>query len=271
MQLDLHLHSTASDGTQSPASVVEAALRARLDVIALTDHDTTVGVEAAQAAARGHPLQVIPGIEVSSTSGVGDVHILGYFVDPAHPAIVEHARWAGARREERMHRMIEHLRAQGIEIRFEDVEAVAGADRGSLARPHLARALLAAGYVSSVAEAFDRYIGDDGPAYLPTRLLDPEGAVAIVLEGGGLPVWAHPDPLHVDALLPGLLRAGLRGIEALRPRHSPERTRLLSAAASSAGLFVTGGSDWHGPEGGELGRWRVEATEIGGFLEAAGM
>ncbi len=271
MDLDLHLHSTASDGTLSPEGVVAAAVSARLDVIALTDHDTTAGVAAAQEAARGHPLEVIPGIEVSATWSGGEIHILGYFVDPEHPRMREHGEWAGDRRTHRMRTMVERLQERGVEVEMADVEAAAGEERGSLARPHLARALVARGVVETVYEAFDRFIGDAHAAYEPTRLLELEGAVDLIREAGGMAVWAHPPMDHLDALLPRLVRGGLQGLETYRPRNPRDRTLRLERRARSAGLVVTGGSDWHGPEGGELGEFRVSASEVSAFLEAGGL
>jgi 3',5'-nucleoside bisphosphate phosphatase len=271
VDLDLHLHSSVSDGTVSPAGVVEAAVEARLDVIALTDHDTTAGVGAAIHATGGRPLEIIPALEVSSTWEGGEVHILGYFVDPEHPELVEHARWAGERRSARMRGMVERLQEQGVRVSYEDVEALAGQDRGSLARPHLARALAAAGYVASAGEAFDRFIGNEHDAYIPTRLLSPEDAIDLILRSGGIPVWAHPYTADLDSLLPRLVRAGLRGLEVYRPRNPGARVALLERTAASAGLLVTGGSDWHGPEGGPLGDFRVSSRDVHRFLEAGGL
>lgn len=271
MDLDLHLHSTVSDGTLAPAGVVEAALAAGLDVISLTDHDSTAGVGPALEARRGRSLEIIPGLELSASWEANEVHILGYFVDPAHPDLVRHANWAGERRESRMREMVHRLQDQGIGVSYEDVEALAGAERESLARPHLARALAAGGHVASPAEAFDRYIGNEHPAYVPTRLLEAEEAVTLVLRAGGIPVWAHPYTFHLDGLLPRLVRAGLRGLEVYRPRTPPARIQLLEGYARSAGLLVTGGSDWHGPEGGPLGEFRVSSGEVERFLEAGGL
>jgi 3',5'-nucleoside bisphosphate phosphatase len=271
MDLDLHLHSTASDGTLLPAQVVAAALAARLDVISLTDHDTTAGVSAALAAAAGHSLEVIPGIEVSATWELGEIHVLGYLIDPAHPRILEHGEWAGDRRTRRMQTMVARLQGLGVGVEMAHVEAAAGEERGSLARPHLARALMAVGAVGSTYEAFDRYIGDDQPAYEPTRLLGPEAAVEMIRAAGGIAVWAHPPMDQLDALLPRLVRAGLRGLETYRPRNSRDWTRRLEDRARSHELLVTGGSDWHGPESGPLGGFRVSSRDIPGFLEVAGM
>jgi 3',5'-nucleoside bisphosphate phosphatase len=271
MNLDLHLHSTASDGTATPEELVEAALAGGLDAIALTDHDTTAGVERARTAVLGRPLEVIPAIEVSTTENGSELHILGYFVDPAHPALRAYEETAGDRREQRMREMVVRLRDQGIEVTFEAVVAAAGEDRGNLGRPHLARALMNAGYVDQVPEAFDLYIGNDHPAYVPTRLLSPGEGIRLILEAGGIPVWAHPRADELDRLLPGLVREGLRGLEVYRPRTPPHRVVELEKRARKAGLLRTGGSDWHGPDDGPLGGFRVTWEEVGELLTEGGL
>lgn len=266
-RLDLHLHSTASDGTVSPAAVVAAALDAGLTCIALTDHDTAAGVPVAREVAKGTGLTVLAGIEVSATWERGEVHILGYGVDPAHPAIVAHGAWAATRRSERMEGMVARLQDQGVHVTMEEVEAVAGVDRESLARPHLARAMVAAGYVDHPWEAFDRYIGDEHPAFVPTNLVTVEEALTLIREAGGISSWAHPPEDHMDELLPRMRRAGLDGLEVYRPRTPVERVRRFERRARSAGLVLTGGSDWHGPEGSELGSFYLESAQVEAFLE----
>lgn len=272
MRLDLHLHSTASDGALSPEALVDAAVEARLDVIALSDHDTTAGVARARRAADGHRIQVIPAVEMSTTwKDSVELHILGYFVDPATPAMAEHAERARLQRQERLKGMVDLLEEQGVEVPFEKVLEAAGPDRHSLARPHLARAMVEEGHVSDVPEAFRRYIGDQHPAYIPTRLLEPREAVEIIRSAGGVSVWAHP-PLEVlDEVLPELVGAGLRGLEVYRPRTSPKKVVRLESEARSRGLVVSGGSDWHSPESGELGKFWVTAEEVSGLLEEGGM
>lgn len=271
MRLDLHLHSTASDGALPPAAVAAAAAAGGLHVISLTDHDTVSGVEAARAAGAAAAVEVVPGIEVSSTYRGYEVHVLGYFVDPTHPAMTGHEARAGELREARIRGMLQRLEGQGVHIAMDAVLDAAGPERHSLGRPHLARALQAAGYVDSVPEAFDRLIGDEHPAFLPTRFLEPREAVELVLRAGGLPVWAHPPGELLDLLLPELCRAGLRGLEVYRPRLNPDRVQRLERAARSAGLLVTGGSDWHGPDSGDLGTFAVGEDDVAAFLEAGGL
>ncbi|MEX0855927.1 MAG: PHP domain-containing protein [Gemmatimonadota bacterium] len=269
MDLDLHLHSSASDGTLPPEEVVALAVSARLDVIALTDHDTVQGVAGAIEAARQHPIAVIPALEISTTWDDSEFHILGYFIDPTDQELVAHVGRATQIRLDRLRTMVSRLADRGIEVPFDQVEAVAGTSAPG--RPHLARAMVDIGIVQSVPEAFDRFIGNDHPAYLPTRLLDPEQAIRLIQGAGGLAVWAHPPVNRLEALLPELRRWGLAGLEVYRPYHSRDRMLQLERAARSHDLMVTGGSDWHGPEGGELGSFRVQASEVAEFLEAGGM
>ncbi|HET9948183.1 MAG TPA: PHP domain-containing protein [Longimicrobiales bacterium] len=272
MRLDLHVHSTASDGAWSPAQVVRGAAAGRLDVVAIADHDTAAGFVEAEPVGRELGVQVVPAIEISSTHGGRDVHILGYFVDPAAPALRQHAERALGRREARMREMLERLRAQAIDIRYEAVEAAAGPDRVVIGRPHLARALVSAGHAASVAEAFDSLIGDDKPAFVPTHVLGPADAVRVVAAAGGVPVWAHPPAELIDALLPELMRAGLRGLEVYRPKGHRHDVPRLEGLCRSTGLLPTGGSDWHSPEGGTaLGDFFVTGDEVEGLLAAGGM
>ena len=243
-----------------------------LDVIAIADHDTAAAVAAAQAAAAGRSLHVIPALEVSSTWQAREIHVLGYFVDPLAPALLAHGQRALTVRQERMRTMVARLRGAGLNVASEDVEAAAGPDRVNLGRPHLAKVLVAAGHVSSVPEAFNRLIGDQHPAFVPTQLLDPFEAVGLILDGGGLPVWAHPPGDLVDTLLPGLVRAGLRGLEVYRPSHSRTDVVRLEGICRSTGLVMSGGSDWHTPDAGvPLGAFHVSGDEVEKLLAAGGM
>lgn len=272
MRLDLHVHSTASDGSWSPEAVVRGAAAGGLDAVAITDHDTAAAFVTAAPVGRDVNVQVIPAIEVSSTHAGRDIHVLGYFVDPQSAAIRAHGERASNRREERMHEMLERLARQGIDVSYEAVEEAAGPDRVVIGRPHLARALVAGGHVASVEEAFDRLIGDDKPAFVPTHLLTPVEAVEVVLGGGGVPIWAHPPGDLVDGLLPTLLDAGLRGLEVYRPKNARTDVLRYEDICRSRGLVMSGGSDWHSPEGGAaLGDFFVSGDEVEGLLAAGGM
>lgn len=267
VRIDLHVHSTASDGALSPGAVVRAAAAGGLDVIALTDHDTTAGIAEAFAAGAAGPA-VIAGVEVSSTHGGEDLHILGYFVEPAHPALLAHGDLALRRREERMHGMIRRLAELGIRISYETV--LEGAGAGPVGRPHLARALVQAGHVRTVSEAFDRYLADGGPAFLPTELLSPREAIELVHAAGGIAVWAHPPLDLLERELKRFAAWGLDGIEGYRPANSAAELRRLLRAARTHALLVTGGSDWHGPWNGRLGDFHLTREQAADFLRLGG-
>lgn len=272
MRLDLHVHTTASDGTWSPEAVVRGAAEGGLDVLAITDHDTVAALPSAREVAGALRIHLIEGIEVSSTHEHRDVHVLGYGIDLDAPSIVSHTERAQHRREERMYEMLDALETQGIVVPFEEVERAAGPDRGVLGRPHLARALVEVGHATSVPDAFRRWIGDDCPAFVPTSTLDPEGAVRLIADAGGVPVWAHPPGDLLDPLLGRMLDAGLRGLEVYRPRNKRSDVLALEDRCERHGLLRTGGSDWHDPNGGtRLGDFHVAAGEITDFLEAVGI
>jgi predicted metal-dependent phosphoesterase TrpH len=252
--------------------VLEMAEAARLDVIALADHDTTAGVRRLNRLGVRGPIQVVPALEVSSTLDGRELHFLGYFVDPDSKEIRRHEERAVRLREKRMWGMIERLGDQGVEVEFESVVAASGPEGTALSRPHLAQALVAAGYVPSVPAAFDRYIGDEHPAFLPTSLLSPDEAIRLILDAGGIPVWAHPPEDRVENLIPRLVQAGLRGLEVYRPKHDPRYTLRLEGLCRAWKLLVSGGSDWHGPDRGvELGSFFVTAEEVAALLEEGGM
>ncbi len=272
MRLDLHIHTTASDGAWTPEAVVEGAIRGRLDVIAVSDHDTTASVAAAQAHGQERDLQVIPAVEMSSTWDGREIHILGYFVDPEASVLSVHGERAERLRHARMEEMIARLGAQGIDVSLADVQAQAGDEASSLARPHLARVLVEQGHVGSVPEAFHRFIGDQHDAFVPTALQTPAEAIHAIQEAGGLAVWAHPPGDLLEPLLPGMVRDGLRGLEAYRPGHKRNETLRLEALAREHDLLVSGGSDWHTPDSGHaLGDFYVSAAEVEEFLSAGGL
>ena len=269
MRIDLHIHSTASDGAFRPAEVVDRAVAGGLDIIAIADHDTASGVPEALEAAAGR-ITVIPAIELSASHRERGLHILGYFVDPAAPPMVDYGRRARLGREERIRAMIERLTDLDVVVDFEAVLQEAGPHAHALARPHLARALLTAGHVGSIPEAFDRFIGDEGPAYVGTELIDVAGAIALIHEAGGLAVWAHP-PLPVLGAVTEFVDAGLDGLECYRPRVSPQELNRLLNKARHHGLLTTGGSDWHGDWHGELGTFSVGRDQVAGLLERGGV
>ncbi len=259
MRLDLHVHTTASDGSLEPGEVVRAAATGGLGLIAITDHDTTAGFPEAERVAKESGVRVVPAVEVSTTHDGHDVHVLGYFVDPFSPALLAHRKRAVTLRRARMQSIVSHLRKAGCGVGMEAVLAAAGPGHRMLARPHLATALVRAGYARSVGDAFHRYIGDHCPAFVPTDLLDPQQGIELILASGGAPVWAHPPDDLLRPLLPVLIEAGLVGLEVYRPGVPPARLRSLLQHARATGLLVTGGSDWHGHDrNGPLGAFYLD-------------
>jgi predicted metal-dependent phosphoesterase TrpH len=245
MPVDLHVHTTASDGALSPSDVVRAALKAGLSAIAITDHDSTAGLDEAIAAAEGSGLVVVQGVELSADArDAGDVHVLGLMIDRRDARLRDTLASLRNQRVERARAMTEMLARAGHRIGFEEVLAFAGA--GSVGRVHVAQALVDAGSVATVAEAFTLLIGEDAPFYVPKRTLSPARAVALIHAAGGVAVLAHPG-LSGASAIPELIEGGLDGIEAFHAEHTPEQQAAFAQAAADAGLLVTGGSDYHGP------------------------
>ncbi len=267
MRVDLHLHTDASDGALPPSEVVSRAAAGGLDVIAIADHDTTAGVGPATEAAAGLDVRVIPAIEISADHGGRDIHVLGYLIDPDDGAISAHADRARRRRDERIREMISRLDDLGVAVEYDAVVEEAGPNAQALARPHLARVLWHQGDVSSVAEAFDRYIADDGPAYVPVNALSVADAIQCIHVAGGVAVWAHPPMAMLGGALEEFVDAGLDGIECFRPRVNPTDLDRLLTTARRHDLMVTGGSDWHGHWHGELGSFHVDGDVLDEFLD----
>ncbi len=265
------MHSWASDGDVSPEEVVRTAVAARLDVIAITDHDIASGVNAALREAEQHPITVIPGIEISSMWEGRELHILGYWIDPESAPIQEHQTMAVQRRTTRMVAMIERLAGLGLEVSMDDVRAAAGPSVMALGRPHLARAMHARGHTRFYSEAFNRYIGDAGPAYVAEGFPEPAEAIDTIHRAGGVAVWAHPPPLwFLDGmqLLPGW---GLDGVECFRPGMEEADVRLFEEETRARGLLLSGGSDWHGPQRSTMGDFAVDGARIAPLLEIGGV
>lgn len=244
--IDLHLHSTASDGMLPPGAVVAAARTAGLSAIALTDHDTVDGLPEARAAAESAGIRFVAGIELSAEHDGIEVHVLGlHLADPVGLA----GRLAVLRTErvERARAIVARLGELGIAISFESV--LANAAGGSVGRPHVARALIEAGAVRDFREAFDRYLGAGRPGFVPKRMLSPAEAVAMIHSAGGLAVWAHPGTHASEQFVAFLAAAGLDGLEVLHPSHGPETVQRLQAVCETRSLVPSGGSDWHATPG----------------------
>jgi len=245
-QVDLHLHSTASDGRLSPAEVVGKSAGLGLTVIALTDHDTVNGIDPALEAAKAFPwLRVIPGVEINADVPQGEAHILGYFIDHTNQALRDTLEGLRDSRQRRAREMTARLQDLGIQIEWRRVQEIAG--EGSIGRPHIARAILEKGYITTIKEAFTQYISRDGPAYVEREKVTPVGAVAAILQANGLPVLAHPFTINnPESMVIELKAAGLVGLEAYYDNYTAEETRGLVSLAERHGLITTGGTDYHG-------------------------
>jgi predicted metal-dependent phosphoesterase TrpH len=242
---ELHCHTTASDGRLSPADVVQLAKQRDVTLLAITDHDTIAAHDAALAAGAALGLRVIPGIEVSSLSQQGEVHVLGYNVRPDDAATINTLNSLRGVREARARGMIDKLAALGITVPFERVQALAG--DAMIGRPHLARVLVERGAVGSMQDAFDQYLAEGKPAFVPHEGLTPAQAVALIHAAHGVAVLAHPALYRgdLDTLLDDMLAAGLDGIEVFYPMHTPAQIEAYKRIAAMHNLVMTGGSDFH--------------------------
>ena len=245
MKADLHLHTTASDGRLEPAEIVSLAVKVGLDVIAVTDHDTVDGIAPALAAAEAFPsLTVIPGVEINTDVERGEVHVLGYFIQYTDHKLAVVLRKLRSSRQQRARKMVAKLDKLGMNISWQRVCELA--QGGSICRPHIAQALLERGYVSSEKEAFEKYIGHGGPAYVERYKLLPVEAVKLIVEAQGLAVLAHPADIDdLSELIPELKAAGLVGIEVYYRDYTPDVSNRLLKIAEQFGLVPTGGSDYH--------------------------
>ena len=261
--VDLHCHSTASDGTLTPTQVVELAKRSGLTALSLTDHDTVGGVGEAASAAGRLGIDFLPGIEISAEyPHPGTMHILGYGVDPDHPKLKRLTEDLLAGRDNRNPRIVAKLNEMGVAVTMREWEEEASG--GVLGRPHLAAILHRKGYVSSIKQAFDKYIGQGAPAYFDKERLTPRQAMERIRESGGVPVLAHPVQLRtendaqLERVVKDLLDLGLVGIEVIHSDHDETLVEKYKRLANRLGLIRTGGSDFHGTnkKGIELGMAR---------------
>jgi 3',5'-nucleoside bisphosphate phosphatase len=248
-RIDLHAHSNRSDGTFTPAELVRLAAERELDVVALTDHDTTDGLEEAFSEGGRRGVEVVPGVEFSAEFDHTSVHVLCYWMDVEDEGLQAEL---GRLRDDRFRRgelMVQRLRELGIKVDFERVREIAG--EAAIVRPHIAQAMVEAGVVETEKEAFERYIGDGAPGHVAKHALDPVDAVALIRAAGGVCVLAHPgmwgDQSSVpDALIERMADAGMRGLEVDHPDHTPEARDHYRRLAGEIGLIATGGSDCHG-------------------------
>jgi predicted metal-dependent phosphoesterase TrpH len=245
MKADLHVHSTASDGTLRPAELVALALSREVDVLAIADHDSVSGLGEAMDACAGTRLTLVTAVELSAAIDGFDVHILAYHVDPSSPQLLEELRVLRTHRQRRAEEMVEAMRADNIPITMEEVLELSGG--GAVGRSHIARALVSGGHSATVAEAFQRYIGRGQQYYRAKKASTPSEVIAAVRALGAVPVVAHPGITCADELIPEMVACGLLGIEAYHADHSPEQRARYARMAHDLGLITTGGTDYHGP------------------------
>jgi len=248
-RLDLHLHTIHSDGSCTPTEVVYMAHQAGVTALAITDHDIMTGVVEAMEAGQQCGIEIIPGVEISSLSGNSELHILGYFLDRQDPDLLARLKTLRDGRHLRNPQIIERLQTLGIDITYDEVRALAGSD--SVGRPHIARALMDKRVVASAKEAFDRFLAEGKPAYVPRELPSPAEAIHWIKAARGLAVLAHPTWVKVaEQPLVDLVRQlkadGLDGVEVYYSTHAARQTREYLSLAQQLGLLVTGGSDFHG-------------------------
>ena len=246
--IDLHLHSTASDGLYAPAEVVRLASEAGLTRIGLVDHDTTGGLDEALAAGERLGVTVVPGIEINTDlpDKQGEAHMLGYYIEYDAPDFQRALNVLREARERRGERMVEKLRSQGVDVTWERVREIA---QGSVGRPHVARALIEKGYASDVSNAFDKWLSPGRPGYIPRYKLTPENAVRLIKSARGVPVLAHPANIRdlESQLLPSLVMVGMQGLECYYGDYDDATVTRMLKLADVYHLVPTGGSDYHGP------------------------
>lgn len=247
MSVDLHIHSTGSDGTLTPSQVVTRALERGMTAIAIADHDSVSGIAEGVKAGTEHHLDVFPALEISTEHDGRELHLLGYLIDPECPELLEVLAQVRASRWQRGEEMVHKLQALGIPLDFEAVKGLANGE--SFGRPHIATALVECGAVNHPQEAFDRYLRRGRPAYVERYRHPAEESVQLVRRAGGLPVIAHPGLLNHDSAIGDLLRVGLGGLEAIHTDHTSRQIGHYTQMAERLGLIVTGGSDSHGPKG----------------------
>lgn len=253
--IDLHIHTTASDGTLTPPEVISQALEHKLKAIAITDHDTLAGSKEALQAGIPSPLNFLTGVEISAApppfyADSGSFHLLGYSIRLDDPALNHALEKLQQARKKRNPAIISRLNDLGIAITLDEVRQEAG--EGQLGRPHIAKVLVKKGLAGSMNQAFDRYLGTNGPAYVDKYRIECRKAIELILDAGGIPVLAHPGLLkckthdQFDELIAGLKEFGIQGVEVYYPEHGPEQTRLIAELAQHHNLLITGGTDFHG-------------------------
>ncbi len=255
--VDLHIHSNHSDGRQSPRQVVDDALELGLKAVSITDHDVVSGYGEAAEYANGKEIEIISGIELSASKADDDIHLLGYLFRPDQGHLLETIERFRRIRFERGKKMVTRLGRLGMKLDYERVLEAAG--EAAVGRPHLAEAMVKAGFVASYNEAFARYLGMNGPVYVPKAKLTPAEAIKLIHEAGGVVVMAHPVLTNRDDMIAEMVAAGLDGMEIFHPTHTNTIRKRYRQMAKRHGLFMTGGSDSHNRKGryGDIGQEKV--------------
>jgi predicted metal-dependent phosphoesterase TrpH len=268
MFADLHLHTNFSDGTYSPEELVAQAARNHLSAIALTDHDTVEGCERAAAACKAVEIEFIAGTELTAEQDDNEIHILGYFLDTKNEKLLSEIAKFQAVRQERIHEMVRRLNALKVPLKVEDVIALANCR--SPGRPHVARALVKAGFCTSLDEAFERFLKKHRPAWVPKARISSQTAIELIHQANGLAVMAHPGLNRTDEVIPDLVDAGLDGIECFHTKHSTAVSEHYLEIADKYNLLVTGGSDCHGMSKGKplIGTVKLPYREVEKLKEA---
>ncbi len=248
MKVDLHIHTSYSDGVFSPEKIVDTALDAELDAIAITDHDNVLSHYVAKEYAKDKSIEIIPGVEINTIYKGYEVHILGYFMDLNNSDFQKLIKSQQQARIKQTKEIINLLaKKEGIKITYESITKQV-AQGGSIGRPHIAKAITTAGGTSSVIEAYNKYINDNSPVYVQRKTVTPFDAVEIIYDAGGIPVFAHPYDVDIaEQLTKEMMNFGLRGLEAYHRKHSPAIIEYFSTLAEKYGLIITGGSDFHAP------------------------
>ncbi len=254
MKVDLHIHTTYSDGVFSPEKIVDTAIDAGLDAIAITDHDNVLAYPIALNYAKkiadsgGKALEILPGVEINTIYKDIEIHILGYFMnrdDSDFQAMLKSQQKARIEQTEQILHLLN--KKEGIHVTFDKLKSLV-AEGGSIGRPHIAKAITLAGGTTSVMEAYNKYINNDSEVYIQRKTISPHEAIEIIYDAGGIPVFAHPfDVEDAENLIKEFMHYGLRGVEAYHRKHSPAMVEYYSSIAEKNGLIITGGSDFHAP------------------------
>ncbi|MFH1061726.1 MAG: PHP domain-containing protein [Candidatus Omnitrophota bacterium] len=243
--VDLHVHTNFSDGTFTPEEVVAYALKSKLSAIAITDHDSVAGIEPSKIAAQNTDLEIVAGVELSAEINDFEIHIVGLLIDYDQEWFIDKLKEIRIARLERMKKMIEKLNQLKIDIMLEEVKGLCK-DDGAIGRLHLARALFKKGITSSIREAFDRFIGANGPCYVKRFILSPKEVIEMIRKLNGIPVFAHPGNMRHDEAIPELISYGLMALEAFHTDHNQRKSQHYTSLAKKYNLLLSGGSDCHG-------------------------